>query len=272
MASETITRNDLTAILNEVLPPKPSEYRKLLWTNGSPTASFSPQELSLDLSGYDEVEIAFINYVSSNWNRRVTVKCPVGGSAIVDGIFGGTAIESGVIFAYARTIDAYSDHIAFGNAAGCADNGTFAIRNDMGVPIEIYGIKYDYVLPAQVEAADYVVEQGTSGIWTYRKWSSGIAECWGIGLVNGTWTAWGSIYFIQASFTYPFTFTTLPVMQANAQALTGISSNSTMSVGSYMGMTEESMKSGCSIALYRPTAGTNNANYPVNIYVIGRWK
>lgn len=26
--------------------------------------------------------------------------------------------------------------------------------------------------------ADKVVEQGTSGIWTYRKWNSGIAECW----------------------------------------------------------------------------------------------
>lgn len=28
-------------------------------------------------------------------------------------------------------------------------------------------------------AVDLVVEQGTSGIWAYRKWSSGIAECWG---------------------------------------------------------------------------------------------
>ena len=26
--------------------------------------------------------------------------------------------------------------------------------------------------------ADYVVEQGTSGIWTYRKWNSGVSECW----------------------------------------------------------------------------------------------
>ena len=26
---------------------------------------------------------------------------------------------------------------------------------------------------------DRVIEQGTSGIWTYRKWESGIAECWG---------------------------------------------------------------------------------------------
>lgn len=26
---------------------------------------------------------------------------------------------------------------------------------------------------------DFVIEQGTSGIWSYRKWYSGIAECWG---------------------------------------------------------------------------------------------
>jgi hypothetical protein len=26
---------------------------------------------------------------------------------------------------------------------------------------------------------DYVIEQGTSGIWTYRKWNSGVSECWG---------------------------------------------------------------------------------------------
>ena len=28
--------------------------------------------------------------------------------------------------------------------------------------------------------ADYIVETGTSDIWTYRKWASGIAECWGL--------------------------------------------------------------------------------------------
>lgn len=30
-----------------------------------------------------------------------------------------------------------------------------------------------------VPTVDFVVEQGTSGIWVYRKWASGIAECWG---------------------------------------------------------------------------------------------
>ena len=28
-------------------------------------------------------------------------------------------------------------------------------------------------------AADYIVEQGTDGIWTYRKWNSGVCEYWG---------------------------------------------------------------------------------------------
>lgn len=26
---------------------------------------------------------------------------------------------------------------------------------------------------------DYIVEQGVNGIWNYRKWNSGIIECWG---------------------------------------------------------------------------------------------
>ena len=44
--------------------------------------------------------------------------------------------------------------------------------------------------------ADYVVAQGTSGNWTYRKWNSGIAECWAsknCGNVAIT-EAWGSLY------------------------------------------------------------------------------
>lgn len=47
----------------------------------------------------------------------------------------------------------------------------------------------------QSDTADYIVEQGTSGIWTYRKWASGVAECWGKNsVVSVIRTAWGSIY------------------------------------------------------------------------------
>lgn len=44
--------------------------------------------------------------------------------------------------------------------------------------------------------ADYIVEQGTEGIWTYRKWNSGTAECWGIyGFASASFSASGQVYY-----------------------------------------------------------------------------
>lgn len=44
-------------------------------------------------------------------------------------------------------------------------------------------------------SVDWIVEEGTDGIWTYRKWDSGIAECWGNKTGSTTFTrTWGSMY------------------------------------------------------------------------------
>lgn len=65
---------------------------------------------------------------------------------------------------------------------------------------------------------DYVIEQGKSGEWWYRKWKSGRAEC-GIDsktfsnktstlwASNATWGYWCGPWSFPA---YPFTFITLP--------------------------------------------------------------
>lgn len=49
----------------------------------------------------------------------------------------------------------------------------------------------------QQTGADCVIETGKTGIWTYRKYASGIAECWGKTTVSGTFTlarnAWYAI-------------------------------------------------------------------------------
>ena len=50
-------------------------------------------------------------------------------------------------------------------------------------------------------SVDYIVEQGTSGIWTYRKWNSGIAECWA--LLEHTAATTG---YAEAKFNLPITF------------------------------------------------------------------
>ena len=50
--------------------------------------------------------------------------------------------------------------------------------------------------------ADYVVEQGTQGDWTYRKWNSGFAECWrNVSVTPGNVNANNSI-----QMDLPFTF------------------------------------------------------------------
>ena len=41
---------------------------------------------------------------------------------------------------------------------------------------------------------DAVIEEGKSGIWNYRKWKSGVAECWGTNVASGGYSTWGSVY------------------------------------------------------------------------------
>ena len=47
------------------------------------------------------------------------------------------------------------------------------------------------------DTADYIVKRGTSGIWTYEKWYSGIVKAWGVSEVvsTGALTKSGSIYY-----------------------------------------------------------------------------
>lgn len=64
------------------------------------------------------------------------------------------------------------------------------------------------------EIGAYITESGTSGIWHYRKWSDGTAECWG----NTTNTsvsitqAFGNVYRSTTTFkqSFPFTFADIP--------------------------------------------------------------
>ena len=116
---------------------------------------------------------------------------------------------------------------------------------------------------------DYVVEQGTSGIWTYRKWNSGIAECWGTRTITGVKVdqAWEGLYYAATPdpVSYPFTFTATPnevaTMGSNNMSvwMANSSINTTASTGKYFVM--------------RPTSASTTT-YTVTIYyqVVGRWK
>lgn len=53
---------------------------------------------------------------------------------------------------------------------------------------------------------DYVVEQGKSGQWMYRKFKSGIAECW----AKITFTPTTATGQLQSGVTFPFVFSEEP--------------------------------------------------------------
>lgn len=72
--------------------------------------------------------------------------------------------------------------------------------------------------------ADYITAQGTTGVWTWRKWASGIAEMWGIFSADSLVVdnAWGSVYYgtwmhlavNKSGRKYPFAFMDAPIVIA----------------------------------------------------------
>lgn len=112
-----------------------------------------------------------------------------------------------------------------------------------------------------------IVEQGTSGIWTYRKWSDGTAECWGktTTTVNIT-SAWGGIYSggnASISVDYPTNlFISPPTETASYDCSSSImqcylSTPTATKTRSYQ---------------FVRGAAASNQNITIEIYAIGKWK
>lgn len=114
--------------------------------------------------------------------------------------------------------------------------------------------------------ADYVVEQGISGLWTYRKWNSGIAECWGVVVVDCsklTFEASGSNYFTgPVAFDLPFVITDrVEQLTSGMQRITGCTVYATSDT--------QPQKISFRLNLSRTTASTDAK---IHVSVRGRWK
>ena len=121
---------------------------------------------------------------------------------------------------------------------------------------------------------DFIVEQGTSGDWTYRKWNSGIAECWCSSIVSANFSStstWGSLYSSGqiGELDFPFTFKDIPTINVTVASATN---GGFLGVGGGGNMTSTT-KTG-SFELFRGgiTSITTGINYKLNYYVIGKWK
>lgn len=115
-----------------------------------------------------------------------------------------------------------------------------------------------------LNTTDRVTEQGTSGIWRYRKWASGYAECWGtIAAAEHTFSAWGTGYYSTevGVQTYPVTFSGAPYELA-----TPLSGNAWVSLLS-SDTKQTATKSG-GYRAFRPVSG--NATFGIEIYACGQ--
>lgn len=118
------------------------------------------------------------------------------------------------------------------------------------------------------DAKDHIIEQGTNGIWTYRKWNSGIAECWGIHPVDSCdiSTAWGYLFESAAGFRVDFPsglFINTPVANISVQ-------ESTAGLLSLELLNGTSKDSTCTIYPTRATPGV--VSLKIAVQATGKWK
>lgn len=83
---------------------------------------------------------------------------------------------------------------------------------------------------------DHVIEYGTSGSWTYRKWASGIYECWGG--YRSSITAAGTVLGGNCCYgvvSFPTVFPSVPVVTYNLYGNSGyeFAGKASVSCGSF---------------------------------------
>lgn len=135
---------------------------------------------------------------------------------------------------------------------------------------------FNFNVPVTIQGGSVptIVAQGTAGIWTYRTWSDGTAECWGKKdfTVNVT-SAWGSMYTSGAisgsNVSFPFgLFAETPIV--NASLLVRSAGGILMAPGGAGSNTANMDQTG----VYEIARGTSLSNgaYTINYQVIGKWK
>lgn len=182
--------------------------------------------------------------------------------------YGGTATKNVTVPSAFRTFDVGGEGktIAFGMTARDEDvaNGITIPENGLfecGMDANFKGaVSLDIT---KLGIADYIVEQGTSGIWTYKKWNSGIVEAWAkVSTTQAIATALGNVYRAPNAVTtnFPFTITEPKVHLASQSGVVN---------GAYIAELSNTSFSWYPIKYGKDTASKVRT---IAAYVNGKWK
>lgn len=113
-----------------------------------------------------------------------------------------------------------------------------------------------------VPLVDFIVGQGTSGIWTYRKWANGTLEAWTTGEFSftATPTALMGGYYSTYTLELPALFSNTPTCFVHGK------------IGTGMGYACILSRSKTSMGLGVFGNQNNTTSYITSVYAIGRWK
>lgn len=124
---------------------------------------------------------------------------------------------------------------------------------------------------ANLGIADYIVEQGTSGIWTYKKYSSGVIECW-------TTKQWSTpkltMTAISSSGTYKSNTLSMPFptdLFIDVENCFNVRFGF-MSSGTYLLSVMNSAPSNSVLPVVIVKGGSSTAACSIYAHAVGRWK
>ena len=115
--------------------------------------------------------------------------------------------------------------------------------------------------------ADFVVERGTSGIWAYEKYSSGVAKCWGMKQYDSASfdSSFGALHYHNCGkIAYPFSFTDYPVVMLSQQSASARVASVVMD-----SVDNQKHETG---TIYLYSSGNVATTAYVSLFVLGTWK
>ena len=118
-------------------------------------------------------------------------------------------------------------------------------------------------------SVDYIVESGDSGIWYYRKWNGGKAECWckASKTITG-WSSWGSLYestpAIQVSYPSGLFLNPPRLFASPNNGGAGLCGIEMYNAGTASQTPE--------MYLLRPTTGSTGTTFYIDLYAMGAWR
>jgi hypothetical protein len=275
---------------------KDTAYSSTATKSGTLKAAARPMNIKYNGKGIGFGKMAETdNLLDVQWSERVRQNLTVNGTLVIDSTttIGGTtnmnnnAMIKGHVYMGGNKAATGENHIKFSNPdASTYPHNVYIYGGNPNSDVAI-GL-YDAGKSRQVLAykdgsnaisigngsttinlngsalKDFVVEQGTSGAWTYRKWNNGTSECWGT--LNGTlgpYTTVNGFAAYEGGVNFPSgLFTTVPNVQFQPY------------IGNGFAIPARGVISTATQCKWVALSNVNAANttVKVDVFAIGKWK